>query len=785
MRGIGKTLGRRGAGIVMTMALATGWSSSAQAIWEFELGGVPFSVRNLATVGALWRMQDRDLSNIGKPNVAALLGNEPICVGRVSTDGGVSGPGPRGTNTFFGNTCNPQEMTDGMNANDFFIAQPGSFSANADNGNLNFDRYDIVSGASKLTTDVNFTIFDANVFIRTLALFDVQYNRLDQTHPDTTMQAPETRFSNDGKNAIARELRFLDAFVNRLFYVGERAINVKVGQQVINWGESAFLVPNSLNALNPADQSLLRVPGFDIAELQRPLGMVSINAELFPNLNMEVFYGYEWRPISVDPVGSFFSSSDTLGPGGTNALLSFGKAPEDPGVPYTPTGPDDPYQFPIRGLYNPASNPDDPGFILNSQSSRTLQRDGAEEARRRPSGSGQYGVAFRYFAESFNNGTEFGFYFANYHARVPSVSGFAAADTCLPDSLPPGGLLTAIVPLALSCGIDPTALAGIIQGALVNGIDGLQIPFARDALPLDTARVFLEYPEDIRMYGLSFNTTAGDFALAGEYVYRDNLPIQAHTVDLTFALLQPAFPANDLDLTIAMLPGRRTAVPDFLQTTYRGEAVQAGQYVRGWEPMGVGQLNLNVSRLLGAGENPFGASQMTLLLELGYTHLPGFPDLGVFQSNGAGTDTHISAGADGSVGVNPVDIRTDVNDPTSDSRDNSELLQNPRSHFAIDRSGFGTKDSYGYRFVTLTRYNNAIFGANIELLNAFFHDVGGVSPGLGQNFVEGRKQIISGLRWDYQDRFIGELRYTWFTGGGSRDALRDRDNLLLFAGYSF
>jgi hypothetical protein len=130
-------------------------------------------------------------------------------------------------------------------------------------------------------------------------------------------------------------------------------------------------------------------------------------------------------------------------------------------------------------------------------------------------------------------------------------------------------------------------------------------------------------------------------------------------------------------------------------------------------------------------------------------------------------------------------VRSNPDDPTSDNRTLQTAIQNPTSWFGVDRSGFGTKESYGYRLITLTRYDNAIFGANIELLNAVFHDIEGVGPGLGQNFVEGRKQFLSGIRWDYQNTFVGELRYTWFTGGGVRDALRDRDNLLLFLGYQF
>ena len=175
-----------------------------------------------------------------------------------------------------------------------------------------------------------------------------------------------------------------------------------------------------------------------------------------------------------------------------------------------------------------------------------------------------------------------------------------------------------------------------------------------------------------------------------------------------------------------------------------------------------------------------------------------------FQSNGAGTDTHISAGIDGNRGINPRDIRNPAtpNDPSSHKCDAAPrnpptqtqaqataacytLLQNPISQASVDVRGFGTPTSYGYRFVTLTRYDSALFGANIEFLNAFFHDVQGVGPGLGQNFVGGRKQILSGIRFDYLSRFIGEVRYTWFTGGGTRDSLRDRDNLFMYVGYQF
>ncbi|MDP3858549.1 MAG: DUF1302 family protein [Stagnimonas sp.] len=726
---------------------------------EFELAGTAIKLENLATVGALLRMQDRDGTLIGKSSL-----NPGVCVSR---DAGSYNSDDR---SYAGNTCNPAEMTNGQNANEFFVAQPGSFSPNGDNGNLNFDKYDVVAAASKMTSDLSFSLGEFNFFTRATGYFDVQYANMKERHPDSTAQPERTGLPSDVRELTGARLKFLDYFVSRKFDLGDRAFNVKLGNQVLNWGESAFLLPNSLNAINPADQAILRVPGFDLKELSQPVGMLLLEGDVIDSLGFQAFYQYQWKPVIADPVGSYFSTSDIVGEGGDYAMLSFAKAPEDPG------------QF-----YEPARNSDDPAFVLGSRSSRTLLVDHAEEKRRRPQDGGQYGFALKGFLENFNNGTELSFYFANYHARVPSVSGIAADDTCLPAE-PGANQAATIVSIAVSCGAldpnDPAAMAQFLTGTLPALAAGnAQLALPREPLPLDTAKLFIEYPENIRMFGTSFNTTLGDFAVSGEYVYRPNLPIQVHSTDLVFAILQPAFPAQDLDLGIAVLPGRRSAVPDFIATNYRGEVPTAGSYVRGWEPMKIGQANLNILKTIG-GDNPMGASQITLLLEMGHTHVFDMPGLGELQFNGAGTDTHISSGADGSVGINPRDVRTNPNDPSTSSTDGGTTVrQNPTAWY--DRGGFGTADSYGYRLVTLMRYENAFMGANVEFLNTFFHDVEGVGPGLGQNFVEGRKQILSGVRVDYLSRFIGELRYTWFTGGGIRDSLRDRDNMFLSLGYLF
>ena len=98
-----------------------------------------------------------------------------------------------------------------------------------------------------------------------------------------------------------------------------------------------------------------------------------------------------------------------------------------------------------------------------------------------PSDSGQYGVALRYFASNLND-TEFGFYFENYHSRTPILSGTKGKYA----SVLTGGPLVAPI-----CGV-PALVALCTTG---------------------TARYFAEYPENIRLFGVSFNT-AGPYGVA-------------------------------------------------------------------------------------------------------------------------------------------------------------------------------------------------------------------------------------------------------------------------------
>jgi hypothetical protein len=141
----------------------------------------------------------------------------------------------------------------------------------------------------------------------------------------------------------------------------------------------------------------------------------------------------------------------------------------------------------------------------------------------------------------------------------------------------------------------------------------------------NSGRIIVEYPEDIRMYGVSFNTTLGEtgIALQGELSYRDNMPLQFDDVELLFSALTPLNP-------LIPAPGNR-----FISQL--GD-VGPGEYVRGWERHEVSQLQFTLTKAFGPG-NWLGAQQIATVAEFGATNVWDLPTPDVLRYQGDGTDT--------------------------------------------------------------------------------------------------------------------------------------------------
>merc|ERR1711974_216188 len=161
--------------------------------------------------------------------------------------------------------------------------------------------------------------------------------------------------------------RLLDAFVYWDFEVGEQFGTLRLGRQVVSWGENTF-IQGGINVINPVDVSKLRVAGAELREAFLPIDMIWGTVSVTPNLSFEALYMFEFEQIDPDPVGTYFSSNDFGVPGGRIAMLGFGLFDEN---------------F--------------PGVTIPRTSDRYPGGD-----------SGQYGLAARYYAPQLND-TEFGF----------------------------------------------------------------------------------------------------------------------------------------------------------------------------------------------------------------------------------------------------------------------------------------------------------------------------------------------------------------------------------------
>jgi hypothetical protein len=82
-------------------------------------------------------------------------------------------------------------------------------------------------------------------------------------------------------------------------------------------------------------------------------------------------------------------------------------------------------------------------------------------------------------------------------------------------------------------------------------------------------------------------------------------------------------------------------------------------------------------------------------------------------------------------------------------------------------------------------YNNAIGAWSMNPRFGWQHDVKGVTPGPGGNFIEGVKALTVGVSFEYQNAWQLDLSYTNYSGGGRWNLINDRDFVGGFIKYSF
>src|SRR5690554_7945790 len=85
-------------------------------------------------------------------------------------------------------------------------------------------------------------------------------------------ETPRFKEYNDATKSYAgKGAEILDAFVWGDFDVAGAPVNVRVGRQVLSWGESTF-IQGGVGSVNPVDASAFRRPGAEIRSEERRVG---------------------------------------------------------------------------------------------------------------------------------------------------------------------------------------------------------------------------------------------------------------------------------------------------------------------------------------------------------------------------------------------------------------------------------------------------------------------------------------------------------------------------------
>ena len=261
-----------------------------------------------------------------------------------------------------------------------------SVLVNANDGTNNFNR-SLVQNKVSFVSEMDLQWRDYGIFLRGRGYYDDVYNDdTDHSREDFLTYNSGDRFppGDAGFQEFPDETR--DAHRDRLemldYYAyaggelpGDRLFNVRLGSQVINWGEATFS-PGISGLQSRADLIARNTPGVEVKEILLPSGALYGQVDLMSNLTLEAYYQYEWRKTELNGVGSFFSDRDFLGPGAENFLLGLAE-----------------------------------NFVVQVPKANEEKADD----------QGQWGAALHWVTD---NGTDFGFYVVNAHNKAPAYQLF-------------------------------------------------------------------------------------------------------------------------------------------------------------------------------------------------------------------------------------------------------------------------------------------------------------------------------------------------------------------------
>lgn len=199
---------------------------------------------------------------------------------------------------------------------------------NSDDGTRNYDKWDTVSNRVGILSDINISYQNLGLFLRPQIFYDSvpfgrpnwsdkylapyvaangSNNQLSANEIDST-----NHWDDEYKHTMGYKARFLDAYAYGSFDIDGHSLDVRVGRQVITWGEALMLQGGIAFAQNRIDSSASTVPGVELKEVFLPTGAVYGSFAATDSTTVEAYWQYEWIKSTLFPTGSFFEMQDFI-----------------------------------------------------------------------------------------------------------------------------------------------------------------------------------------------------------------------------------------------------------------------------------------------------------------------------------------------------------------------------------------------------------------------------------------------------------------------------------------
>jgi hypothetical protein len=723
-------------------SVLAGYAGSAAALqFEFE-NGTTVNWNTTLSVGANWRAEDpnRNLYSRADASLIGLYSDTPMIPGQAV---------PRG------------DGRAGQQA--------------AGDGNLNWDKGDRFATPFKLITDVEVKKGNYGGLLRVKAWYDQalndetvrignQANNFNGGRPGlgpvpgfgpcgaTAPGAPCLPISPPGQNLWPKaelsdegfedEQKFdnvylLDAYLYGTFDVGDSSLQLRLGNQVINWGESVFI--QGVNQINPIDVPAARRAGAELKEILLPVWAAYANWG-FNFGSVEAFYQLQWNNTSVDGCGQYFTVSGTQissDPGQCGSITVIGGQNGNvlPGTasPIVPQLGSQPF-LQGNGTYVPAAK----------------GRDASD--------SGQFGIAFRFPVDKID--TEIGLYAMNIHSRLPLTSSRSGTN---PNDIPEP-YRTALTQAGF---IGNDAYGGFWRSGPTSAtlfrslLPVLEKPIEAalgGAIDLKPGTGFWEYPEDIQIYGISAATNLFGWSTSAEISHQIDVPVQINGNDLVAAGVFGVGPYRDAARVVS-------------------NSVE-GTYLQGWDQFDKTQAQLNVVKTF---SNLLGAQTLLIVGEVGgqWNDIEDYTKGGIRYGRGFmfGTASTPELTNAGTPNGNPTILGLVAGNTCSPTAVGLPVpFANPFYNAQPNgcrNDGFITDLAWGYRLRVSADYNN-VRNSGVTITPSVFwsQDVEGVS--MDPQFVEDRSVLGLGLKFNYNKKYVLDLNYVEY-GTSDFDPLFDRD----------